>query len=181
MYAPGYDGKRGLLLSLDPMLLLACIATRLPTHDAIRQSRRFSVNVLPQGAARLAGASFCQAISIRQVRWRTYTSGVGPPSAERRFSRHSSAIYKNVCLAATIRFWCERWRACAGRSGSPLLFFRRKFGCFDDPKNDWPSKLLGLKCRAGSCHEVRELLAGGRKYICDGTRSLKPLRCANTG
>jgi hypothetical protein len=41
-------------LSIEPLLLLVCIAQRSAMHDAIRKSRRFAVNVLPQGAAQLA-------------------------------------------------------------------------------------------------------------------------------
>jgi len=41
-------------LSLDPVLLLVCIANRLPTHTAIEQARRFVVNVLGEGQEELA-------------------------------------------------------------------------------------------------------------------------------
>ncbi len=41
-------------LSLDPILLLVCINTKLTTHTAIEQSRRFVVNVLGEGQEELA-------------------------------------------------------------------------------------------------------------------------------
>jgi len=41
-------------LSLDPVLLLVCISNRLPTHEAIEDSRRFVVNVLGEGQQELA-------------------------------------------------------------------------------------------------------------------------------
>lgn len=41
-------------LSLDPVLLLVCINTNLPTHTAIEGSRRFVVNVLGEGQEELA-------------------------------------------------------------------------------------------------------------------------------
>jgi len=41
-------------LSMDPLQLLVCIATRLPTCQAIAESGRFAVNVLGQGQERLA-------------------------------------------------------------------------------------------------------------------------------
>jgi flavin reductase (DIM6/NTAB) family NADH-FMN oxidoreductase RutF len=41
-------------LSLDPVLLLVCINTKLPTHHAIESSRRFVVNVLGEGQEALA-------------------------------------------------------------------------------------------------------------------------------
>ena len=41
-------------LSLDPVLLLVCINTRLTTHRAVERSRRFVVNVLGEGQQELA-------------------------------------------------------------------------------------------------------------------------------
>jgi len=41
-------------LSLDPVQLLVCVSTRLPTHAAIEASGRFAVNVLGEGAGALA-------------------------------------------------------------------------------------------------------------------------------
>src|SRR5277367_2835773 len=41
-------------LSLEPVMLLVCIASRLPSHDAIADSGRFAVNVLPEGSEKLA-------------------------------------------------------------------------------------------------------------------------------
>ena len=41
-------------LSLQPVLLLACISRRLPSHDAIKSSGRFAVNVLGEGMEKVA-------------------------------------------------------------------------------------------------------------------------------
>ena len=41
-------------LSLDPVLLLVCINHKLPTHEAIENSRCFVVNVLGEGQQELA-------------------------------------------------------------------------------------------------------------------------------
>jgi flavin reductase (DIM6/NTAB) family NADH-FMN oxidoreductase RutF len=41
-------------LSLDPVLLLVCINHKLPTHEAIEDSRAFVVNVLGEGQQELA-------------------------------------------------------------------------------------------------------------------------------
>lgn len=41
-------------LSLDPVLLLVCVNTRLATHHAIERSRRFVVNVLGEGQQDIA-------------------------------------------------------------------------------------------------------------------------------
>lgn len=41
-------------LSLDPLLILVCISNRLPTHEALLDSRCFAVNVLGEGDEELA-------------------------------------------------------------------------------------------------------------------------------
>jgi flavin reductase (DIM6/NTAB) family NADH-FMN oxidoreductase RutF len=41
-------------LSLDPLQLLVCVSTRLPTHAALMESGRFAVNVLGEGQEPLA-------------------------------------------------------------------------------------------------------------------------------
>ena len=41
-------------LSLEPVQLLVCISTRLPTHAALERHRSFAVNVLGEGQDRLA-------------------------------------------------------------------------------------------------------------------------------
>lgn len=41
-------------LSLEPVQLLVCVSTRLPTHEALTKSRRFAVNVLGEGQGLLA-------------------------------------------------------------------------------------------------------------------------------
>lgn len=41
-------------LSIEPVQLLVCISTHLPTHDALLQSGRFAVNVLGEGRTELA-------------------------------------------------------------------------------------------------------------------------------
>ena len=41
-------------VSLQPVLLLVCVSNRLPTHEALENSRRFAVNVLAEGDDHLA-------------------------------------------------------------------------------------------------------------------------------
>jgi flavin reductase (DIM6/NTAB) family NADH-FMN oxidoreductase RutF len=118
-------------LSLDPVLLLVCISNRLPTHEAIEQSRAFVVNVLGEGQEELA----------------------------LRFARPAPDKFAGVALrdhplpvleAAIAHFVCdvhERFpggdhsiftglvRECAFTPGRrPLLYFRSQFGAIDDPE-----------------------------------------------
>lgn len=54
------DGPAGMTasavtsLSLNPVLLLICVSTHLPTHTALEHSQRFAVNVLGEGDESLA-------------------------------------------------------------------------------------------------------------------------------
>jgi flavin reductase (DIM6/NTAB) family NADH-FMN oxidoreductase RutF len=41
-------------LSLEPVQLLVCVSTRLPTHEALERSGRFAVNVLGEGQGAIA-------------------------------------------------------------------------------------------------------------------------------
>jgi 3-hydroxy-9,10-secoandrosta-1,3,5(10)-triene-9,17-dione monooxygenase reductase component len=117
-------------LSVDPVLLLVCIDTALPTHTAIEQSRRFVVNVLGEGQEELA----------------------------RHFARPSEDKFAGVALrpdtelpilADAIAYFCcdvhERFaggdhsiftglvRECGAITGKrPLLYFRSGFGSLRD-------------------------------------------------
>lgn len=128
-------------LSLDPVLLLVCIAHRLPTHHAIDNARRFVVNVLGQGQEELA----------------------------LRFARPASDKFAGISLKedcelpvlddAIAYFVCdvhERFpggdhsiftglvRECGTTPGTqPLLYFRSSFGMLHDTKAELLQQTLG--------------------------------------
>ena len=52
--AAGMTASAVCSVSLQPVLLLVCISNRLPTHEALQNSRRFVVNVLAEGDDHLA-------------------------------------------------------------------------------------------------------------------------------
>lgn len=128
-------------LSLDPVLLLVCISNRLPTHEAIEQSRAFVVNVLGEGQEELA---------LRFAR-----------PAQDKFAgvelRRDHAL--PVLDAAIAHFVCdvhERFpggdhsiftglvRECGATPGKrPLLYFRSKFGGLHDPETEAVRDALG--------------------------------------
>ena len=113
-------------LSLQPVLLLACISRRLPSHDAIKASGRFAVNVLGEG--------------MEQVAHRFATP------AENKFGdiplvrRHKLpvlewAIAHFVCTlhdclpGGDHTIFVGEVRDCGHRAGArPLLYFRSGFG-----------------------------------------------------
>jgi 3-hydroxy-9,10-secoandrosta-1,3,5(10)-triene-9,17-dione monooxygenase reductase component len=136
-----YDGKPvGMTasavcsLSLEPVMVLVCIASRLPSHDAISQSGRFAINVLPEGSENLA-LNFARPSPDK-------FSGV------RLLDDHEVPVLRD----ALAYFVCElheripggdhsifigRVMRCERRGGGkPLLYFNRKFGRLDDPEEE---------------------------------------------
>jgi flavin reductase (DIM6/NTAB) family NADH-FMN oxidoreductase RutF len=117
-------------LSLDPVLLLVCINHKLPTHEAIEDSRCFVVNVLGEGQQELA---------LHFAR----------PSADKFAGIELDSSHELPVLADSIaHFVCdvhERFpggdhtiftglvRSCGAKPGRrPLLYFRSGFGTLRD-------------------------------------------------
>lgn len=120
-------------VSLDPILLLVCISNRLPTHEALEETRRFAVSVLGEGQEALA----------RQF----------ATPAEDKFAgvRLDAAQPIPVLADAVAWFVCDvherfpggdhsifigRVRDCGSKPGrKPLLYFKSEFGMIDDPES----------------------------------------------
>jgi len=119
-------------LSLEPLLLLVCIDQRAAMHDAIRKSNRFAVNVLPQGAGQLA-LRFARPSTADKFAGVALLEGSDPPLLRDTLSTFTCALH-DCFPGGDHSIFVGRVEACAGRAGSPLLHFRRKFGCFDDPE-----------------------------------------------
>ena len=128
-------------LSLDPVLLLVCIANRLPTHTAIEGARRFVVNVLGEGQEDLA---------LRFAK----------PSPDKFAGVALDASYELPVLGDAIaHFLCDVHesfpggdhsiitglvRECDAKSGTrPLLYFRSGFGALQDPNAELLQQALG--------------------------------------
>ena len=128
-------------LSLDPVLLLVCIANRLPTHTAIERAQRFVVNVLGEGQEKLA---------LHFAR----------PSAD-KFADVELVLDRElpVLADAIAYFVCDVHesfpggdhsiftglvRECGATSGKqPLLYFRSGFGVLRDPNAEILQQTLG--------------------------------------
>ena len=119
-------------LSLEPLLLLVCIDQRAAMHDAIRKSNRFAVNVLPQGAGQLA-LRFARPSTADKFAGVALLEGSDPPLLRDALSTFTCALH-DCFPGGDHSIFVGRVEACASRAGSPLLHFRRKFGCFDDPE-----------------------------------------------
>ena len=118
-------------LSMEPLLLLVCIDQRSAMHNAIQKSRRFAINVLPQGAAQLA-LRFARPSTTDKFAGVPLLQGSDPPLLRDALSTFICELHE--CFpGGDHSIFVGKVEACASRAGSPLLHFRRKFGCFDDP------------------------------------------------
>jgi flavin reductase (DIM6/NTAB) family NADH-FMN oxidoreductase RutF len=119
-------------LSLEPLLLLVCIDQRAAMHDAIRISNRFAISVLPQGAGQLA-LRFARPSTTDKFAGVALVEGSDPPLLRDALSTFTCGLQE--CFpGGDHSIFVGKVEACSSRAGSPLLHFRRKFGCFDDPE-----------------------------------------------
>lgn len=81
----GPDGPTGLTtnaitsLSLDPLLLLVCFDNASRTLPAVREARRFAVNVLPAGAEELARVFASKQLGSEKFAGATHNAEHGVP------------------------------------------------------------------------------------------------------
>jgi flavin reductase (DIM6/NTAB) family NADH-FMN oxidoreductase RutF len=118
-------------LSIEPQLLLVCIDRRSAMHNAIRTSRRFAINVLPQGAVQLA-LTFARRATTDKFARVPLLHGSDPPLLRDALSSFTCTLHERF-PGGDHSIFVGKVEACANRTGAPLLHFRRKFGCFDDP------------------------------------------------
>jgi 4-nitrophenol 2-monooxygenase / 4-nitrocatechol 4-monooxygenase, reductase component len=116
-------------LSLDPPMLLVCLNTRSSTQQAIHASRVFGVNILDEDqgivAERFAsphGAKF-EGLTIER-------GADGVPLLADSLAYCECRVVEDV-LAATHRVFLARATRAVAREGSPLTYFRGKFGRFE--------------------------------------------------
>ena len=128
-------------LSRDPVLLLVCVSNRLPTHEAIEQSRAFVVNVLGQGQEDLA----------RHFATPLPDKFAGVPLRENcELPVLSQAIAHFVCdvherfPGGDHSIFIGLVRECRAERGKrPLVYFRSTFGSLRDPHADLREDTMG--------------------------------------
>lgn len=121
-------------VSLDPVLLLVCISNRLPTHQALENSRRFAVNVLAEGHEHLARRFATPAPDK--------FAGVDL-QADQELPVLSEAMAYFLCdvherlPGGDHSIYIGRVTDCAFVPGrKPLLYFKSEFGKIEDPGAD---------------------------------------------
>jgi flavin reductase (DIM6/NTAB) family NADH-FMN oxidoreductase RutF len=126
-------------VSLDPILLLVCINTKLSTHTAIEQSRRFVVNVLGEGQEELA-LRFARPAEDR-------FAGIAT-RADHELPVLEDAIAHFVCdvherfPGGDHSIFIGLVRHCAAEPGRhPLVYFRSGFGSLRDEEAELQREL----------------------------------------
>jgi 4-nitrophenol 2-monooxygenase / 4-nitrocatechol 4-monooxygenase, reductase component len=116
-------------VSLDPPMLLVCLHRRLPTRDAVVETRHFAVNVLTEDQARLA-LQFA-------TRAEDKFDGVGVTEGRHGVPLVAGALAHLQCTvidpvdAATHTVLLAEVDDVAVSAGGPLTYFRGSFGRFE--------------------------------------------------
>jgi 3-hydroxy-9,10-secoandrosta-1,3,5(10)-triene-9,17-dione monooxygenase reductase component len=128
-------------LSLDPVLLLVCIANRLPTHSAIEEARRFVVNVLGEGQEDLAlrfarpAADKFSGVALDQSR--------DLPVLEDAIAFFVCDVHESF-PGGDHSIFIGLVRDCRAQPGKrPLLYFRSGFGALHDDAAELLRETLG--------------------------------------
>ena len=126
-------------LSLDPILLLVCINTKLATHSAIEQSRRFVVNVLGEGQEELAlrfaraGEDKFAGVALREDHYLPVLADAIAHFVCDVHERHPGGDHS---------IFIGRVTACAAEPGRrPLVYFRSGFGALRDKEAELQREL----------------------------------------
>jgi flavin reductase (DIM6/NTAB) family NADH-FMN oxidoreductase RutF len=127
-------------LSMDPPMLLICLNRRLAAAEAIGEVGVFAVNILGQRHAALATQFATRhPDKFRDVALIEGKSGV--PIIADAFAWLECRVLQRVDVATHAVFMAEVQTA-RGNEGSPLAYFRGKFGHFTKSLDDGFSKYL---------------------------------------
>ncbi len=113
-------------LSLDPPMLLVCLHSASATQEAVRRSGRFAVNILAEDQGALAerfakpAANKFEGVAVR-------TGRTGVPLLEGALAVVECHVTEAVA-GGTHRVFLGEVRHAEATEGSPLAYFRGKFG-----------------------------------------------------
>jgi 3-hydroxy-9,10-secoandrosta-1,3,5(10)-triene-9,17-dione monooxygenase reductase component len=129
----GPDGPAGLTttavtsVSLEPLLLLVCFGNGSRTLSAVRQARRFAVNILREGQQDLARVFASKQVARQKFESVTHTAAHGVPVLD-------GALGWLVCDLAELHQAGDHTigvgavtHMAADAGGEPLVFFRGAF------------------------------------------------------
>lgn len=117
-------------LSLEPPMLLVCLNRRSTTQEAIHGSRRFGVNILDENQG-IVAERFASAGSADKFAGLEVERGKGDlPLLADSLAFCECSVAESVTAGTHRVFLADVTRAVA-REGSPLTYFRGKFGRFE--------------------------------------------------
>ena len=128
--ATGPDGPAGMTtnavtsLSLDPLLLLVCFASRSRTLEVVRASRRFAVNVLRAEDEELAAVFASKRVGAEKFADVTHAESHGVPVLDRALAWIACELRElrpagdhEIGIGAVLGTG-------VGQAGDPLVFYR---------------------------------------------------------
>jgi len=117
-------------LSMEPPMLLVCLNTTSETQAAIRTSMHFAVNILGEDQQELA-YRFAAKGASKFVEGDVVRSESGLPMLAQAIARLQCRVAEQVRAGTHTVFLAEVEHA-AALEGSPLTYFRGRFGRFED-------------------------------------------------
>ena len=117
-------------LSMDPPMLLVCLNTESETQRAIHASMRFAVNILGEDQAEVA-YRFAKKSGSKFVEGDIVRAPTDIPMLAQAIARLECRVREKVGAATHTVFLAEVEHA-SGEEGSPLTYFRGRFGRFED-------------------------------------------------
>jgi len=117
-------------VSIEPVQLLVCISTHLPTHDALLQSGRFAVNVLGEGQGELAQRFATPGID--KFAGVAFDESDGVPVLHDAIAHFVCESRERFPGGDHSIFIGEVTDCAFVAGGKPLLYFRSEFGRIED-------------------------------------------------
>jgi DNA-binding GntR family transcriptional regulator len=116
-------------LSLDPPMLLVCLDTRGSTQQAIHRSRRFGVNILDEDQG-IVAERFASSHGPKFEGLNVERGDGGVPLLADSLAYCQCQVAEDV-VAGTHRVFLANVIRAVAREGSPLTYFRGRFGRFE--------------------------------------------------
>lgn len=122
-------------LSLDPPMLLVCVSKNTGTNHAISESRAFAVNILDEDQGEIA-SQFARPHSDKFRGMNVSYGELGEPLLDGVLAHLECRVREEVDGGTHSVFLAEVQSADA-REGTPLAYFRGRFGRFTDTADEW--------------------------------------------
>jgi flavin reductase (DIM6/NTAB) family NADH-FMN oxidoreductase RutF len=120
-------------LSIEPVRLLVCISTHLPTHEALEQTKTFAVNVLGEGQEHLA-RRFARPAEDKFAGVDLVASG-GPPVLKDSIAHFLCRVAERFPGGDHSIFIGDVYDFGSNSDAKPLLYFGSTFGAMSSAED----------------------------------------------